>query len=401
MKYRRVIVVLLVLAAVAVNPSAYGWLRPSYEDATVVDRSELIVIGHLKDGSLEYVPHKKNRDEGASWEHHARLVITEVLKGMADEREIPLTIHYGLTPLVGGYVERENFMIDNRGGRNDCPTNIIEILDTGNSCVGMPPLVKDARQDNIWFLRKRSGTYGREPGTGAFGIVDPEDLQPLTLKDYFLCYLSPDPETPLGEIVSKNPPVAKRAQRYLDHLAIQRILRLPDAKERLDKLLPYYLSRTTWDMKSEARSGIISCGAIAGHRIEEVFKDAKYAGLRDDIILMWRDMDYEEVVPMLVDLLTTSDQFWARQNLQTNWWNSNLGSSETERRRQIYGEVYYSVCALRKFHDQRAKPALQLTRDRWRSIAFDNPQIVEECDAALKELTEDNKAHNQPSEGTR
>jgi len=36
------------------------------------------------------------------------------------------------------------------------------------------------------------------------------------------------------EIVSKDPSVAKRAQRYLDHLAIQRILRLPDAKERLD-----------------------------------------------------------------------------------------------------------------------------------------------------------------------
>ena len=28
-----------------------------------------------------------------------------------------------------------------------------------------------------------------------------------------------------------------------------------------------------------------------------------------------------------------------------------------------------------------------MTRDRWKAIDFDNPQIVEECDAALRELS--------------
>jgi hypothetical protein len=401
MKYRHMILVPILLAAVAVNPSAYGWMRPLYEDATVVDRSELIVIGHLKDGSLEYVPHKKNRDEGASWEHHARLVITEVLKGRSDEKEIPLTIHYGLTPVVGGYVKRESFMLDQRGGRTDYPTIIIEILDTGNSSVGMPPLVKDGREDNIWFLRQRSGIYGREPGTGAFGIVDPEDLQPLGLKDYFLCYLSPDPEASLREMVRKVPSISKRAQRYLDHMAIQRTLRVPDTEERLEKLLPYFLNRTTWDMKNEARSGIIACGAIAAQRLEELFQNPKHASFREDIILMWRDMGFRDAAPILIEILKASDQFWAGQKLQTNWWNSSVGSAETERRRQMYGEMYYSVCALRTLRDQRAKPVLLLTRDRWRSIAFDNPQIVEECDAALKDLASEDKTHDQPSEGTR
>ena len=90
---------------------AQAWLRLRYEDATVVERSELIVVGRLKRGCIEYVPHKKKPHEGASWEHHATLVISEVLRGTCRDKEIPIVIHYGLTPVVGGYVKRKNFMI--------------------------------------------------------------------------------------------------------------------------------------------------------------------------------------------------------------------------------------------------------------------------------------------------
>jgi len=116
---------------------------------------------------------------------------------------------------------------------------------------------------------------------------------------------------------------------------------------------------------------------------------------------MWRDMGFGDAVPMLIEILKSSDYFWAGQNLRTNWWNSNVGSAETKNRRQVYGEVYYSVCALRKLRDQRAKEVLLLTRNRWQSIAFDNPQILEECEVALKELAEVDRTHKQPSESTR
>ena len=379
--------------------SAQAWLRPQYEDATLIARSEVIAVAHLKEGSIEYVPHDRKPQDGASWEHHATLVVTQVLKGHCDTGEIPVVIHYGLDPVVGGYVKRDNFMLNTRGGRDDYPKDMIEIFDTGNSLAGGPSLVRDAREDNIWFLRRLSGVYGREPGTGSYGIVDPEDLQPIALKDYYLVYLSDNPASALREQMRMNPSIEKRAQRYLDHLDIQSILTISNCEERLGRLLPYYLNRVTWDMKNEAKAGIISCGAVAGNRLRELFDNPDYSGFRGEIILMWRDMGYRDSVPLLIDLLKTHDEFWATQDLQTNWWNSDLGSVETGRRRQIYSEVYYSVCALRSFNDPRAEAVLTLTRDRWQSIGFDNPQILEECEAALRKLQEEKEAAQQAGAG--
>ena len=89
---------------------------------------------------------------------------------------------------------------------------------------------------------------------------------------------------------------------------------------------------------------------------------------------------------MLIDLLQQHDRFWAEQRLQKGWWNDFSNPEQTERRRDIYGDVYAGVCALRAFRDPRAKEVLELTRKRWLAINFDNKQIVEECDAALREF---------------
>jgi hypothetical protein len=101
-------------------------------------------------------------------------------------------------------------MMDTRRGQKDYPTNRVEIMDTGNSAHSGISLVEDAATDNLWFLRRRSGIYGREPGTGNLGIVDPEDLQPLKLKDYFLSYLSPHPQEDVVKYAAKHPDVADR-----------------------------------------------------------------------------------------------------------------------------------------------------------------------------------------------
>ena len=366
---------------------ANAWHRPRYEDATVVERSELIVVGHLEADSIKYVPHKRKAGEGRSWEHHATIVISDVLKGSSDSRSIPIILHYGLSPRVGGTSVAHGFDPDHGLLPKDDPKAAIYIVDTGGSSWTGSALVSDAGKDNLWLLRKRSGFFGRKPGTGKYGIVDPEDLQPLQLKDYFLAYLSEDPESAVKRHMVNNPAVVQRAQRYLDHLEIQRILKIKDPSHRLEKLLPFYVKRTTWGVTREARQGIISCGKVAGKSLLTVFQDSKHKDLRDDIILIWRDIGYKEAVPLLINLLKQHDKFWENQDLKKGWWNRDVGSELTRNRREVYGEIYYAVCALRSFADPRAREAIEITRRRWKSIKFENPQIVEECETALKAFT--------------
>jgi len=350
---------------------ACAWLRVPHEDAQVVERSELIVVGRLKRDSITRVPHARGPNEGRSWEHHADLIVAQVLKGAPQPGRIPIIIHYGLDPVVPG--------------RKDNPKGIIGIVDSGSSGVG-GPMVKDAAKDALWFLRRRSGRFGRKPGTGKFGIVDPEDLQPLELKDYFLAYLSPDPEAAVRKFLGKSPELDRRIGRFLDHLEVGRIIELPNTGDRIAKLLPFYLKRQRWALKSEARDGLVACGRAAGPPLRAVFDDPKHEALRTDIILIWGSIRYDGCVPLLTGLLEKHDAFWAAQKLEKGWWNTAVSSEVTRRRRQVYGEVYYGVCTLRKLGAARARAAIELTKRRWDAIGFSNPQIVEECTRALKEL---------------
>jgi len=375
--FRTITTLAAVSLALFVPSTVHAWLRPSYEDATVVARSELIVVGELKEGRVDFISHRRAPDAG-SWEHHATLVITEVLKGECDQKEIPVVIHYGLTPMVGGDFRREGFVIKRLEDGEDDQQNAVEIRDTGNSGMSLTPLVKDARDKHLWFLRKRSGTFGREPGGKHYGIVDPEDLQAFSLRDYFRAYLSTDPEGAVRERGRSNPEEAKRAQPWFNHLEIQDILKLEDRRERCEKLLPYFLARAP-----EAREGLLTCDDLAGEELTAIFDDPKQAQFRREIIRMWGELRYRDAVPILVKLLRKHDRFWAGQELEEGWWNKDVSSARTSERRKFYGEVYAAVCALKNINDPRAVEALELTRERWLAINFQNKQIVEACQAAL------------------
>ena len=132
---------------------------------------------------------------------------------------------------------------------------------------------------------------------GNYGIVDPEDLRPQEWKEYILAYLSGDPGKTLREYLRKNPDKDGRGKRYLDHLEVQGIRKVEDPGQRYERLLPFFLNRQTWDMKSEAREGIISCGATAGGKLKDVFTDLGYSDFRQEIIRMWRDIGYRKSLP--------------------------------------------------------------------------------------------------------
>lgn len=391
-------VVLLVVVFFA--SSVQAETRAEYEDAIVSQRSELIVIGTLRHDSIQYQQHNRKAGDGASWEHHGVLIITEVLKGRIAQKDLidqenkegidqenkegelgrlPIVLHYGLTPVVGGKVNRPTFGINIRGSDDSYPADRVDIVDTaGNS---MEPLENVGAKPHIWFLRKKIRRIGGQPDLGRFGIVDPEDVQSVDLRHYFLGYLSDDPEHVLRTLIKKQPKLAARTQSYLDHCAVQRAIAIKDPRERVEKLTPYFLKRTQWQMKSEAADAIAASGKSGGEKLLVIFDDPQYVHLRQTIILMWRDMNYEPVGKMLIGLLEEHDKFWAEQELGEDWWNAQ--GDLAERRRQIYGEVYYGVCTLRTLDNPDARAVIKLTHDRWKQINFSNDQIVEECERAL------------------
>src|SRR5687767_1839303 len=101
-----------VLALAAPSAAAFGRTWSPAEDQEVVRRAEVIVVGRLEDGSVQFVPHATREHEGRSWEHHATLVVSEVLKGTLAPGKTTVVIHYGLDVLVDGRFEQDGSFTD-------------------------------------------------------------------------------------------------------------------------------------------------------------------------------------------------------------------------------------------------------------------------------------------------
>ena len=384
-KRRGETLLLLVVLFAMPGPSAHARLRVPYEDAVIVERSELIVVGRLKPQNVRLVE-EKGPNRGAPREFHATLIVSQVVKGKLKEKPVPIIIHYGLTPVVGGHLETRNTRIDLRRGRKDYPADIVEILDTGNSCRSDKPLVEDAGKDNLWFLRTSRSRISGQPKVDFYSIRDPEEVQPLALKAYFQSYLAKDPEKAVAEHLTKTPQVKARVQRYLDHLEVQRILKITDPLARGKKLLPFYLKRARWGMTLEVRKGIIQCGEAAGGLLRPVFEHPKHPWMRGDVILLWRAMGYKACEPLLIELLKDNEKYWASLDLKGGKWNADSDSDRGKRSREVHLETYYSVHALGKIGTGRAREAILLARQRWMRPNFDSKQIVEECGKALASI---------------
>lgn len=404
MKTERIAWMILIFMVTSSTLTAHGWLRRRYEDEQVVKRSELIVLGAIKEDSVVVVPHPREGERGRSWETHATLLIHKVIKGECWESELPIVIRYGLDIQVDGQLSQ--------AGAMDKPTTIpaakksMRLMDTGNSLIGSPPSVDDVRQDNLWFLSQGGALakpvdtslgiveplpkakplgWKAPPDGKSFEVVDPEDVQPGNLQKYFESYLAKDPEAAVRAVLAQQPVIAARAVRYLQHCEIGRILQESNPALRVERLLPYYQGYIYWNGRIEARGGIIAAGAVAGPYLIAIYQESGNTR-REDIMQMWGEMRYRACVPILIDLLKQEDQFWAKQELKPGWWNNEVESALTRQRRDSYGLVYAAVNALAKIGDPDAEEAVVLTRRRWVAIKFENPQMVEACDRVLKNM---------------
>ncbi len=88
-------------AVLAVLPlEARAWMRVHYEDEEIVKRSDLIVVGAIKDGTVVVVPHAPDQGGVRSWATRATLRVREVVKGQCEEKELPIVVRYGLNDPV-------------------------------------------------------------------------------------------------------------------------------------------------------------------------------------------------------------------------------------------------------------------------------------------------------------
>ncbi len=209
--------------------SAEAWNRWPYEDAVVVDRSEAIIVGRLERDSIKYVPYDNNLNGTSGWKYHATLVVSETLKGSLKDKQVAIIINYGLDPLVGGVSLRPDNRTHPRPASSSVPPDRIDIMDTGGNVGGL--VLANVQNENLWFLRHLGGDLGRVQGKGGWGILDPEDVQPLKLKDYFESLLSNDKEKKIDRLLTgPDEAICLRTLRYLS--ARHR----PSDAERITKL---------------------------------------------------------------------------------------------------------------------------------------------------------------------
>lgn len=376
------------------NPSQ-AWLRRPIPDLELAQRAELIVVAHIRAESIVYVPHQVADGEGMNWEHHATLVITEVVKGTYTQKELPIIIHYGLDPMVE--IGRDVHMFSDKNIKKYItPATPVALYDHPGEMSG--EYVDDICKDQIWFLQQKDPDYFTGGDSihgdtvGAPGIWDPEDVQPPYLKPFFAALLTGHPEEKIKEFTGGESPLAIRSRNYLEDLKIKEILKEPDAAKRADLLLPYFLftdERRKGPTQSEAAFQLWkSCGEAGAARLVPVFRDPVYSAMQFDIMGVWSSAQYREAIPILIDLLKSENKFWADMTPEERdaWIHPTPYHSSTREQGASRRRVEYILMAFKQLADPRTRQLLEESKEFWKKL---DPKLSDECDEALLSIQND------------
>lgn len=251
------------VAALSLPVASSAGMSTYVPDHKIVEGNPLIVIARLRPESIEYLP-EQEPSGGWRWQYRALLAVESVLRGHVKEGEIPILIEYGIEPKVGGPygLWRDDYLRLTPESRETLKDQPVSVYAGRSTFADWDPLVSDAAESNLWFLRQVE-----TPGGGSqLGLKGAFDLQPLELRDYFMAYLSADPETEVAAQVRRNPALAERAQEFLDHRQIERALKIQDPADRAEKLIALYALYATKSPRAayEVREGIVAAGMAAG-----------------------------------------------------------------------------------------------------------------------------------------
>jgi hypothetical protein len=200
------------LLFIVVSGPAWAWMRVMPDWKATLAEPEAIVVGRLVANPI-HVEHRRGPDEGRSWEYHARLAIDEVLRGELEATEVPIVLHYGLSP--SRYVE-DGALADH--SLEEHPGQAI--YDSGSFAVPPRPIMENADEPGIWLLGHYEDRFGRaDAPTEWLGVRDPEHLWPIEFLPFFRAILQPDAvDEQLAFLHDPDERVRKECLRYfIDH----------------------------------------------------------------------------------------------------------------------------------------------------------------------------------------
>jgi hypothetical protein len=368
---RSVFIAIVVLSAAARAARAHHT-----EDGLLVERSEIIVVAHVKEDSIKDGPDPDCPEREA----HATLVIEQVLKGSVTEREIEITLYGYLSFSVGGLnpLRKAPHYHYSRSGEIRPAAGVINLH---FQCDDL--LTAHLEASKIWLLQQHVQSDA-DIGTGGFGAAEIAEVQDPELKDYFQTYLSADPQLSVRAYVATHPQLLARARTYLEHATVQRISRIPDTTERAKRLTPYVVAHQYWSGGTEARTALAACGDAGGALLVPLFKVPSYEIYRSEITAAWGEARYKPAVDLLIDELIKCESFLGSYDQKVRLKIQDA-ESELNYWRSL-SEITDAAKALGQIGDSRAIKALELVAKRLGDPAYVNGSVMraqQQCSDAL------------------
>jgi hypothetical protein len=415
----------VVLALFLVLPQAFAYLPLGPPDCTLA-RASLIVVGRIKPGSVEYMPHEEKWGKAtiSRFTARANLVVGEVAAGHLGPREITIWFRGGALPLIGGafdwqfggYPPRRHIHVRDDGGK-EFPEGSIQIGELNTGFYRRHD-IRDLREDHLWFLDAHEGLPGLKTGEQAWCADSWWHVHSLASKDYFLAYRAADPKAALSAQLAKHPDREDVIRNYLDYLDAADCRGIADPAERARRLLPFFLRNTACggggpSAGQTAKECLLKAGDPAGRVVLAELPKVKDADARCWAIALLGELKYQPAVDPLVQLLRATNAAWkglkprpapagtpGPADESKDWVETVVrkkvkraksspraaddGASEELRLRDAIEDIGAIVDALGELEDRRAQPVLDATSQQWGRLGYDG--IVDRCRESLHRI---------------
>lgn len=197
---RQLHVLLVLLLGVFCVSDACAYFPIRVRPSAVVAQADLIVVGRLKEGSVEHVSVKAPLGKDGTVidvrVSRATLIVTNVERGELAAMQVTIWFRGNAVPVVGGRFEWDSgdgFPVKvNCREQDEAAVHIYEI-NTGPYKMGDG----DLRTDHVWFMSLGSHLPGLKPDAKAWCVDDAQFVVPLALKESYLAIPREEDDFPL------------------------------------------------------------------------------------------------------------------------------------------------------------------------------------------------------------